>query len=234
MKKKDEEKQKQPYCCAPIISREGKIKRKEPWETPHGEKKKINAGEKTKKQGKAEKAKENLPAPAENKDMTIGEVSFFAEREKGFRQKQKRKTRVHTISQKKKAPFPAMTVVFCGICTLLFMSMVFNFVRINEYTKDISAMQSEVEQLSNQKNQLQTELNNKNSVDKLRQYLESTGNLGMVDEGKMNAPIAVTPQKEDQVEDYDAPEKSETVVSVVLNALAKNFTDVWEAFTGES
>ena len=71
-------------------------------------------------------------------------------------------------------------------------------------------------------------------VDKLRQYLESTGNLGMVDEGKMNAPIAVTPRKEDQGEDYDAPEKSETVVSVVLNALAKNFTDVWEAFTGES
>lgn len=174
MKKKDEEKKKQPYCCAPIISREGKIKRKEPWETPRGEKKRINAGEKTKKQGKAEKAKENLPAPAEKKDMTIGEVSFFAEREKGFRQKQKRKIKVHTISQKKKVPFPAMTVVFCGICTLLFMSMVFNFVRINEYTKDISAMQSEVEQLSNQKNQLQTELNNKNSVDKLRQYLEST------------------------------------------------------------
>ena len=114
---------------------------------------------------------------------------------------------MHTISQKKKVPFPAMTVVFCGICTLLFMSMVFNFVRINECTKDISAMQSEVEQLSNQKNQLQTELNNKNSVDKLRQYLESTGNLGMVDEGKMNAPIAVTPRKEDQVEDYDAPER---------------------------
>lgn len=230
MKKKDEEKREQPYCCAPIISREGKIKRKDPWEHSPEKKKKMSAGEKTKKREKTD----NLPTLTEKKDVTIGEVSFLAEREKELRQKQKKKTRVHTISQKKKAPFPAMTVVFCGICTLLFMSMVFNFVRINEYTKDISAMQSEMEQLSNQKNELQTELNDKNSADKLRQYLESNGNLGMVDEGKMNAPIAVTPQKEDQVEDYDAPEKSEAVVSVVLNALAKNFADVWKTFTGES
>ena len=54
----------------------------------------------------------------------------------------------------------------------------------------------------------------------------------MVEQDKMKPPVAITPDKDGQIEDYEVPESEETVVTVVLNALAKNLSDTWNKFVG--
>ena len=104
---------------------------------------------------------------------------------------------------------------------------------INEYTKEISALNAQVGEMNKQKNELSAELDEKNNVEELRKYLEERAEeLGMIEEGKMNPPEAVTPKKNDSVEDYEAEEESDALIVTVLNALAKNITDAWEAFAG--
>ena len=87
--------------------------------------------------------------------------------------------------------------------------------------------------MSKERTELEAELDEKDSIDALRDYMEKNGNtLGMIEEDKMHAPVVVTPEKSDGIEDYEVPSKEEPIVTVVLNALARNLGDVWNKFLG--
>ena len=212
-------KKNMPEKSAPVVSRTGKIGRVSIDDLPA---KKI-----------AEKdVKEQALAPAASDGFSISDRSFVAANERKTA-KRAHKRRFFTVKSKEKNPFPVMTVLFCAICTVLFMSMIVNLVEINEYTKDVAGLQKQVETLAKEREELSAELADKDSIDALRQYMENNGgNLGMVESDKMKPPVAITPDKDGQIEDYDVPESEEAMVTVVLNALAKNLADTWNKFVG--
>ena len=222
--KKKTEQSGKPFLSAPVISREGKIKRVAVEEPGKKKKSLVKKNEKRALRGAS-------GAEEKRGEVIISDGEFMQKDEK----KAKNKRGVHTVNSKIKSPFPVVTVLACVICTVLFMSLIFNLVRINEYTKDVSDMRSEVTELTKQKNELSAALDEKNNVENLKKYLsEHAESMGIVEEGRMNPPVAVTPEKSEKIEDYNATEESDAVITTVLNALAKNFFDVIDAFTGNS
>lgn len=207
-----------PVKSAPVISRSGKIGR-------------VSIDEEAFK--KAVKQQVSSPSEQQKEDgFSISDRAFLAVSERKAAKRAK-KRQFYTVKSKEKNPFPVMTILFCAICTVLFMSMIVNLVEINEYTKDVAGLQKQVESLAKEREELSAELDRKDSIDALQQYMEENGgNLGMVEQDKMKPPVAITPDKDGQIEDYEVPESEETVVTVVLNALAKNLSDTWNKFVG--
>ncbi len=210
-------KNKKPEESAPIISRTGKIARKN-----------LDVHvEKQRKDGCSGSTKLVV-----ERGVTISD-NAFAEENAIRKHKKKGKRLVHTVKQKEKTPFPVMTVVFCVICTALFMSMVVYLVQINEYSKDVAQLRSQVETLGKEKNELQMQVNEKDNSEILRNYInEHSEEMGMVDGSMLNPPVAITPGKDDAVNDYEAEERDENIVVVVLNALADNLLNAWNIFSG--
>jgi cell division protein FtsL len=208
-----------PVKSAPVISRGGKIGRVSVED--------LSSGKKSQKL-----LEEKVENPAVEDGYAISDRGFVTATERKA-SKRSQKRRFFTVKSKEKNPFPVMTVLFCAICTVLFMSMIVNLVEINEYTKDVASLQKHVETLHKEREELSAELSDKESIETLRQYMEENGgNLGMVESDKMKPPVAITPDKDGQIEDYDVPESEEAMVTVVLNALAKNLADTWNKFVG--
>ncbi|MBQ9468774.1 MAG: hypothetical protein IJU52_07200 [Clostridia bacterium] len=211
-----------PYMSDPVIDRGGKIGRV-PAEEP------LSAKKNKKDEIKEENVRSVEPA-GQLGDLSISDGEFLGSKAV----KTKKNRGIHTVKSGVRRPFPVVTLIASVICTLLFMSLIFNFVRINEFTKDISEMSAEVGRLEKKKDELTSRLDEKNSVEELKKYIEQRAeSMGMVEEGKMNPPVAVTPEKTEKINEYDVPEESDAVFTTVLNALAKNFFDVIDAFTGE-
>lgn len=222
MKKSGRERKEKPYMSEPVISRGGKIARVRVDDLPETKEEKSDP---------SARGKRRAPVPSVRRDLLISDSEFQG----GGKVTTKRSRRVHTVKSGARHPFPVVTVIACVICTLLFMSLVFNLVRINEVTKDVSGMRSEVTALEKKKDELRAELDEKNSVSELRKYIEARAeSLGMVEASKMNPPIAVTPEKTDRIEEFEVSEESDAVITTVLNALAKNFSDVIAALTGQN
>ena len=201
----------------PVISREGKIGRK--------------TGEIGTAEEQADRERRSVEVRSE-RNVTISDGDFAAE--SVVKKKKKKKSRVYTSKKDEKSPFPIMTVVFSMICTALIMSVIINFVQVNEYSKDISSLQKRVEEVHKESTELQTALDEKNNTEALRRYMsEHSDSLNMIDESLMKAPTAITPEKEDTISDYEAKETDEGLMSVVLNALAENFVNAWNIFSGE-
>ncbi len=215
-KRSREKKKRIPKESAPVISRTGKISRKSPDEVP------------------AENFQGQIPAEQLTKQnaVTISDGNFSIE--KLGQKDKKEKIKFHTVKSKEKVPFPVMTVAFCVICTVLVMSVIVNFVQINEYSKDVAALQRKVDTINKEKSEVRAELDGKNNGETVRKYLkEHAGEMGgMVEEGVMNPPVAVTPDKEETVDDYSADEKENGIISVALNALAYNLLNAWNIFSG--
>lgn len=221
MNKKNRTEEK-PYLSDPVISRNGKIGRVnvDP----------VQKKETAKKPEKARKAESSVPVPARVNDISISDGEFT--RNKAV--KKRKSGGMHTVRSDLKRPFPVVTVIACVICTVLFMSLVFNLVRINEFTKDVAGMREEVTALEKRKDELSAQLDEKNSAEGLKKYIEERADsLGMVEEGKMNPAVAVTPERTEKIEEFDEEEVSDAVITTVLNALSKNFRDVLSALTGE-
>lgn len=208
-----------PVKSEPVISRSGKIGRvrmQDPVIAPTPASKHVPQKEEAK---------------TEN-GFSISDRAFIAISERKAAKRAK-KRQFYTVKNKEKNPFPVMTVLFCAICTVLFMSMIVNLVEINEYTKDVAGLQKHVEALSKEKEELSAELRQKDSIDAFLQYWEENGGkLGMVESDKMKPPVAIAPDKDGEIEDYEVPESEEAMVTVVLNALAKNLADTWNKFVG--
>ena len=207
---------------APVIGRKGRIGR-------------VSVDDELAHRGEKEPEKKAIgydESVADTTGVSISDSEFLqsAGEPKG---KKSKKRDFFTNDRKEKTPFPFLTVVAMGFATLLFMSLVVNFVEVNEYTKDLAALRSQVEATSKERDELKAELDEKDSIDALRKYMEEQGNtLGMIEESEMKAPVAITPEKSDGIEDFEVPSQEEPIVTVVLNALARNLSDVWNKFLG--
>ena len=169
---------------------------------------------------------------ARTNDVSISDSEFLRLAGRSSEKKAK-KRRFFTVKNGEKAPFPLLTVAALCFATVLIMSLVVNFVEVNEYTKDVARLQKQVESMSKERAELAAELDEKDSIDALRKYMEEKGNtLGMVEESVMKAPVTITPENTDKIEDYSVPEAEEPIVTVVLNALARNLSGVWNKFVG--
>ena len=85
---------------------------------------------------------------------------------------------VRTISDTKKQAFPFSIVFMSLICSVLFMYMIFNYVKINEHTSAVSDLKKEIATLSAEKDDLTAKLDRKNDLT----YIEKVAKeqLGMV------------------------------------------------------
>ena len=165
--------------------------------------------------------------------VSISDAEFLNNGGQSLKKRKKKKDSFTQDSKEDRAPFPLLPVVGLCFATVLIMSLVVNFVQVNEYTKQVAQLQKQVETMSKERTELEAELDEKDSIDALRDYMEKNGNtLGMIEEDKMHAPVVVTPEKSDGIEDYEVPSKEEPIVTVVLNALARNLGDVWNKFLG--
>ena len=199
----------------PVINRDGKIGRK--------------TGLAGSAEEQADRERRSVEVRSE-RNVTISDGDFAAE---AIPKKKRRKSRVYTSRKDEKSPFPIMTVVFSLICTALIMSVIINFVQVNEYSKDISSLQKRIDTVHKETTELQTALDEKNNSEELRRYLsEHSDSLNMIEEGLMKAPTAITPEKGDTISDYEAKETDDGLMSVVLNALAENFVNAWNIFSG--
>ena len=166
-KKQNKTEKGKPFYCEPVISREGKIGRLTVDDPALGGK------SKGKKALVRQEKKDGAVVPSRvgrMEEVTISDSEFFRSSVK----KTKNKRGVHTIKSKDRNPFPVVTVLACVVCTILFMSLVFNLVRINEYTKDISDMRGEVSDLTRQKSELSAVLEKKNNSEELAKYLSES------------------------------------------------------------
>lgn len=214
-------KNSRPGESAPVIGRGGRIGRVD-----------VNEDLAERSEKETEKKAIGYEQTVEKGEVSISDSEFL--RSAGqYTEKKSKKRRFFTVKNGQKEPFPLLTLVAMGFATVLIMSLVVNFVEVNEYTKDVAALQKKVESMEKERVELQAELDEKDSIDALRQYMEEKGNtLGMVEEDRMKAPVAITPEKNDGIEDFEVPEEEEPIVTVVLNALAKNLGDVWNKFVG--
>ena len=140
--------------------------------------------------------------------------------------KQKKNGWIPTKKSRIKEPMPLATIVFSILCTVLVMFMMINFVKINEYTRDIADMQNQITKLGRTEQELTVELEKKNDLTGLD--LEG---LGLVKEDDLQKVEIVT-EKDETAEHYEVQEQDEGMVATVMNALYRNFKEYRNIFFG--
>ena len=63
-----------------------------------------------------------------------------------------------TVTSETKTPLPLTLILMIVVCTVMFMLMVWSFVRINEYTIDIEDLQDQLDDLKSSRSQLTIQL----------------------------------------------------------------------------
>lgn len=134
----------------------------------------------------------------------------------------------HDVKTKKKAGFPAVTVFFMLICTLLVMFMIINYVQINEYTHEIADMKGDLEKLQTKERELTLELEEKNDQ---RSIEAKASELGMVSSDQLRR-VYIDIENEDKIDNYEDDNEDRGVIATVLNALGENMRTYWNIFAG--
>ena len=140
--------------------------------------------------------------------------------------KHKKNNWIPTKKSRIKEPMPLATIVFSILCTVLVMFMMINFVKINEYTRDIADMQSQITKLGRTEQELTVELEKKNDLTGLD--LEA---LGLVKEDDLKK-VEIISEKDETAEHYDVVEQDNGMVATVMNALYRNFKEYRNIFFG--
>ena len=134
---------------------------------------------------------------------------------------------IPTKKSRVKEPMPLATIVFSILCTVLVMFMMINFVKINEYTHDIADMQTKLDRLERQEQELTVELEKKNDLSNVD--LEA---LGLVKEEGL-PKVEITSEQDETVEHFEVEEEDTGVVATVMNALYRNFKEYRTIFFGK-
>lgn len=140
--------------------------------------------------------------------------------------KSKKNNWIPTKKSRIKEPMPLATIVFSILCTVLVMFMMINFVKINEYTRDIADMQNQITKLGRTEQELTVELEKKNDLTGLD--LEA---LGLVKEDDVQKVEIIT-EKDETAEHFEVEEQDEGMVATVMNALYRNFKEYRNIFFG--
>ena len=101
-----------------------------------------------------------------------------------------------TVTSETKTPLPLTLILMIVVCTVMFMLMVWSFVRINEYTIDIEDLQDQLDDLKSSRSQLTIQLEQKNNLQEIQDYAVNV--LGMVKIEQL-AKKYITVDKEDMI-----------------------------------
>ena len=154
--------------------------------------------------------------------LMLGSVPVVKEAEK----KTKRNDWIPTKKSRIKEPMPLATIVFSILCTVLVMFMMINFVKINEYTRDIADMQNLILRLERQEQELSVELEKKNDLTGV-----DLDGLGLVKEDVLQK-VEISTENEETTEHFEVEEKQRGMVATVMNALYRNFKEYRNIFFG--
>ena len=141
--------------------------------------------------------------------------------------KQKKNGWIPTKKSRVKEPMPLGTIVFSILCTVLVMFMMINFVKINEYTRDIADMQNQITKLERTEQELTEDLEKKNDLTGLD--LEA---LGLVKEDDLKK-VEILSEKDETAEHFEVEEQDDGVMATVMNALYRNFREYRNIFFGQ-
>ncbi len=154
--------------------------------------------------------------------LMLGSVPMVKDADK----KSKRSDWIPTKKSRIKEPMPLATIVFSILCTVLVMFMMINFVKINEYTRDIADMQDHLGKLERQEQELSVELDKKNDLTGI-----DLEDLGLVKEDSL-PKVEIETNNDETTEHFEVEEKETGVVATVMNALYRNFKEYRNIFFG--
>jgi cell division protein FtsB len=133
--------------------------------------------------------------------------------------------RIHTIPQTERKPFPIAFIFTAFVCSFLFMYMIYNIVRINEYTIDISKLKSRLGELTTVQNELTLKLEKKNDLVEIERI--ATQEYGMVKRDKVAKQyVNVGDGDVIEAETRAEGEASADGLSSLMSAISTNFGDV--------
>lgn len=163
----------------------------------------------------------------EQRELLLGEDGSALSAGIGTGKKEKsRKPKVRTVRARTRKRLPMSSVFFMMVCTLLLMFMIINYVQINEYTQEVTALKREMTTLENERTDLELELEKKNDLSLIEARARELGMMGSEDLQK----VVVRSQKEDTVESYDTEEEDLGILTTLLSALGQNWRVTWNIF----
>lgn len=138
---------------------------------------------------------------------------------------------INTLNaQKKTNRITWKTVLLLAFCTMMFMMIINNMVRIKEYEAEIRAMERQVSTLSTKRKELSDRLEQKNDLNLIEEY--AVNRLGMIKADQL-ARRYVSLEGEDKIELVN--EESEGAVSryftdlgAIFDSLGEKFAAFWE------
>ena len=140
-----------------------------------------------------------------------------------------RRRKEGTVDSKRKVVFPVGTILMLAIMTLLMLMMVSNYVLINEYTQEVGALRSDLQQITQEKDKLSNELDKKNDYMTMEKYASSV--LGMESSASGNQ-VYIEVGEDDSIEVFEVEEDgTRGVIATVMSALSQNFIEAWNTLT---
>ncbi len=133
--------------------------------------------------------------------------------------------KVRTIKAKKTVPFPTSVVFVSVICTVLFMFMMLTMAQINEFTQDISALQSELSGLKKQEEELRLDVELKNDLRVIENA--AVNELGMVKADDVKKQYVVI-GNEDKIEVVEPETTEDSLMNTVMSSIGENFRELME------
>ncbi len=133
--------------------------------------------------------------------------------------------KIRTIKAKKTMPFPTSVVLVSVICTVLFMFMMLTMAQINEFTQDISALQSELSELQAIEEELKLNVELKNDLRVIEDA--AVNEYGMVKADEVLKQYVVI-GNEDKIEVVEPETTENSLVNTVMSAIGENFRELME------
>ncbi|MBQ7968609.1 MAG: septum formation initiator family protein [Clostridia bacterium] len=133
--------------------------------------------------------------------------------------------KVRTIKAKRTVPFPTSVVFVSVICTVLFMFMMLTMAQINEFTQDISALQTKLSDLQSQEEELKLNVELKNDLRVIEDV--AVNELGMVKADEVDKQYVVI-GNEDKIEVVVPQTTENSLVNTVMSAIGENFRELME------
>ena len=162
--------------------------------------------------------------------VTVAPEGGSVQKSKKKKQKSRNIYETRTLKSKKKTGFPIGAVLAIAVITVLLMMLVSDYVAINEYTREVSTLNSNLETLKREEKKLSAEYENKNDIIAIEKY--AAGNLGMVQSGDVQKRYVEIGQDE-SVDVYEVEEDGTmSAITSALFALTDNLIESWNTLIG--
>ena len=138
--------------------------------------------------------------------------------------------KTHTLRSRRRAGVPIGIVLAVIAITLMLMMLVSNYVALNEYTKEVAALNSSLETLKSEEKKLTAEMENTTDVIGIGKYAsEELGMVGAADVEKRYVEV----NEGEKIEVYEVEDDGTMgAITSALFALTDNLIDSWNILMG--